>query len=134
MNISGRELIVSAVIWFLALLQVRTKDNYDCSLIFFEVVFLRIVLHFYPSHFLLLTLKELSSCAWNTKEKLTVAPNVVAFTRRFNQVGFKVQSFIIFINQLIKHFNCRFACGAKKKFWTVKKCAIEPKFSDISLE
>ncbi|KAF3691133.1 Ras-specific guanine nucleotide-releasing factor RalGPS1 [Channa argus] len=37
--------------------------------------------------------EELSSCGWNKKEKHSSAPNVVAFTRRFNQKLFDINNF-----------------------------------------
>lgn len=56
--------------------------------------------------------EELSSCAWSKKNKLEVAPNVVAFTRRFNHVNADKMGFIILLN---------FIFVLQVSFWTVEE-------------
>jgi hypothetical protein len=58
---------------------------------------------------------ELSSCSWNKKNKLTVAPNVVAFIRRFNYVSYWT------VQEVLRYPNVKLRADAMAHFIRVAK-------------
>jgi len=59
--------------------------------------------------------EELSSCSWNKKNKREVAPNIVAFTRRFNHVSFWT------VQEILRHEDLRSRTDTMAHFIKVAK-------------
>jgi len=59
--------------------------------------------------------EELQSCAWNKKNKREVAPNIVAFTRRFNHVSFWT------VQEILRHEDLRSRIDTMSHFIKVAK-------------
>ncbi len=58
---------------------------------------------------------ELTSCSWNKKNKQSVAPNVVAFIRRFNYVSFWT------VQEVLRYPNVKLRADAMAHFIRVSK-------------
>jgi len=62
-----------------------------------------------------ITAEEFLSCSWNKKNKREVAPNIVGFTRRFNQVSFWT------IQEVLRHEEARARADTMAHFIKIAK-------------
>ena len=61
--------------------------------------------------------EELQSCSWNKKNKREIAPNIVAFTRRFNHVSFWT------VQEILRHEDLRSRIDTLSHFVKVRLLA-----------